>query len=77
MAKRELAKGYEPKAVEEKWYGEWESGGFFHAVAPTDKAPYSIVIPPPNITGVLHMGHALNNTLQDISAAGNGCQDFR
>ncbi len=66
MAKRELAKGYEPKAVEEKWYGEWESGGFFHAVAPTDKAPYSIVIPPPNITGVLHMGHALNNTLQDI-----------
>ncbi len=66
MAKRELAKGYEPKAVEEKWYGEWESGGFFHAVAPTDKKPYSIVIPPPNITGVLHMGHALNNTLQDI-----------
>ncbi len=66
MANRELAKAYEPKAVEDKWYREWEQGGFFHARVPTDKEPYSIVIPPPNITGVLHMGHALNNTLQDI-----------
>jgi len=66
MANRELAKAYEPKAVEDRWYGEWEQGGFFHAPAPTDNEPYSIVIPPPNITGVLHMGHALNNTLQDI-----------
>jgi valyl-tRNA synthetase len=66
MADRELAKAYEPKAVEEKWYREWETGGFFHARVPSDKEPYSIVIPPPNITGVLHMGHALNNTLQDI-----------
>ncbi|NMC73071.1 MAG: class I tRNA ligase family protein, partial [Geobacteraceae bacterium] len=66
MANRELAKAYEPKAVEDRWYGEWEQGGFFHAKAPTEKEPFSIVIPPPNITGVLHMGHALNNTLQDI-----------
>jgi valyl-tRNA synthetase len=66
MMNRELAKAYEPKAVEDRWYREWERGGFFHAVAPTEREPYSIVIPPPNITGVLHMGHALNNTLQDI-----------
>ncbi|KAF0218998.1 MAG: valyl-tRNA [Geobacteraceae bacterium] len=66
MAERELAKVYEPKAVEEKWYGEWEDKGYFHADASSSKPPYSIVIPPPNITGVLHMGHALNNTLQDI-----------
>jgi len=66
MANRELAKAYEPKAVEEKWYREWETGGFFHAGVPSDQESYSIVIPPPNITGVLHMGHALNNTLQDI-----------
>jgi valyl-tRNA synthetase len=66
MANKELAKAYEPKTVEEKWYREWETGGFFHAAVPSDLEPYSIVIPPPNITGVLHMGHALNNTLQDI-----------
>ncbi|MRR57979.1 MAG: hypothetical protein EG824_07200, partial [Deltaproteobacteria bacterium] len=66
MANSELAKAYEPKAVEEKWYREWETGGFFHAGVPSDQESYSIVIPPPNITGVLHMGHALNNTLQDI-----------
>jgi len=66
MADKELAKAYEPKAVEERWYRTWEEGGFFHAVLPSDREPYSIVIPPPNITGVLHMGHALNNTLQDI-----------
>jgi len=66
MANNELAKAYEPKAVEEKWYREWERGGLFHANVPSDREPYSIVIPPPNITGVLHMGHALNNSLQDI-----------
>ncbi|HEY6871476.1 MAG TPA: valine--tRNA ligase [Geobacteraceae bacterium] len=66
MAEKELAKVYEPQSVESKWYGAWERAGYFHAVAPSGKAPYSIVIPPPNITGVLHMGHALNNTLQDI-----------
>ncbi|HJV34074.1 valine--tRNA ligase [Geomonas sp.] len=66
MAKRELEKVYEPKSVEQRWYQEWEEKGYFHATVPSDKPSYSIVIPPPNITGVLHMGHALNNTLQDV-----------
>jgi len=66
MVMKELAKAYEPKIVEEKWYQEWEGAGCFHARVPSDKESFSIVIPPPNITGVLHMGHALNNTLQDI-----------
>ncbi len=66
MANKELDKVYEPKSVEQKWYEQWEQKGYFHATLPSDKPSYSIVIPPPNITGVLHMGHALNNTLQDI-----------
>ncbi|MBJ6725138.1 valine--tRNA ligase [Geomesophilobacter sediminis] len=66
MAKRELEKVYEPGDVEKRWYRQWEDNGCFHATVPSDKPGYSIVIPPPNITGVLHMGHALNNTLQDI-----------
>jgi valyl-tRNA synthetase len=66
MANKELEKVYEPKSVEQKWYEVWEQKGYFHATLPSDKPSYSIVIPPPNITGVLHMGHALNNTLQDI-----------
>jgi len=66
MAAKELAKVYEPKDVEQKWYSTWEGNGYFHAAASSDKQPYSIVIPPPNVTGALHMGHALNNTLQDI-----------
>ena len=61
-----LSKGYEPQSVEEKWYAAWEQDQLFHADETSDKAPYAIVIPPPNVTGVLHMGHALNNTLQDI-----------
>ncbi|MFA4874909.1 MAG: valine--tRNA ligase [bacterium] len=62
----ELAKAYEPKAVESKWYAAWEKHGLFHVPdAPKNRA-YCIVIPPPNVTGALHMGHALNNTLQDI-----------
>jgi valyl-tRNA synthetase len=63
---KELAKGYEPHDVEKRWYSEWETKGYFRAAATSDKKPYSIVIPPPNVTGALHMGHALNNTLQDI-----------
>src|SRR6266568_3958172 len=63
---RELAKGYEPHDVEKRWYSEWETKGYFRAAATSEKKPYSIVIPPPNVTGALHMGHALNNTLQDI-----------
>ena len=63
---KELAKGYEPHEVEKHWYAEWEGKGYFRAAATSNKKPYSIVIPPPNVTGALHMGHALNNTLQDI-----------
>jgi len=66
MVMKELAKAYEPKVVEERWYRQWEADGSFHARVPSEDKSYSIVIPPPNITGVLHMGHALNNTLQDI-----------
>jgi len=66
MADKELAKVYEPACVEEKWYREWESKGYFRAEAASSRPAYSIVIPPPNVTGALHMGHALNNTLQDI-----------
>ena len=66
MSEKELAKVYEPQSVEEKWYRKWEDEGYFHAEAVSPKKPYSIVIPPPNVTGALHMGHALNNTLQDI-----------
>ena len=61
-----LAKGYEPHDVEKKWYRYWESENLFCAAEEDQAAPYSIVIPPPNVTGVLHMGHALNVTLQDI-----------
>ncbi|MDD2500005.1 MAG: valine--tRNA ligase [Geobacter sp.] len=66
MSNKELAKGYEPHEVEKKWYGEWLAKGYFHADESSPRTPYSIVIPPPNVTGALHMGHALNNTLQDI-----------
>lgn len=57
---------YDPQSVENKWYSYWEEKGLFHAEVETDKTPFSIVIPPPNVTGQLHMGHALDNTLQDI-----------
>jgi valyl-tRNA synthetase len=62
----ELPKAYDPKAVEDAIYRIWESNSCFRGEASKEKKPYSIVIPPPNITGILHMGHALNNTLQDI-----------
>ena len=65
MAK-ELAKQYDPKEVEDRTYKFWLDGNYFHAVPDPEKKPYTIVIPPPNITGQLHMGHALDNTLQDI-----------
>jgi len=64
----ELPKAYEPQAVEEKWYQFWLDQKCFVADPKSPKAAYSIVIPPPNITGVLHMGHVLNNTIQDILA---------
>src|SRR3990172_5893590 len=64
----ELQKGYEPKGIEEKWYEFWLERNFSHGDKNSEKPPYSIVIPPPNVTGSLHIGHALNNTLQDILA---------
>ncbi len=66
MENNVLAKTYNPKEVEERWYQYWEENDLFKANTRSDKPPFSIVIPPPNVTGSLHMGHALNNTLQDI-----------
>jgi len=62
----ELPKTYTPDLTEEKWYYFWERKGFFHADPLSDKPPYCIVLPPPNVTGILHMGHALVSTLQDV-----------
>lgn len=61
-----IPKVYDPASVEKKWYEFWEKNRYFHAEPEPGKKPFSIVIPPPNITGKLHMGHALDNTLQDI-----------
>ncbi|MDR3554422.1 MAG: valine--tRNA ligase [Syntrophobacteraceae bacterium] len=66
MSEGALAKGYEFAEVESHWYRFWEESGFFHADQTSSKPPYSVVIPPPNVTGQLHIGHALNDTLQDI-----------
>ena len=63
---RNSGKVYDPQRIEATWYQYWEKQGFFHAKADGAKPGYCIVIPPPNVTGALHMGHALNNTLQDI-----------
>lgn len=62
----EIPKAYDPALVEDKWYAAWQSAGCFTAVRDESKAPFAIMIPPPNVTGVLHMGHLLNNTIQDI-----------
>ena len=63
---KELAKTYDPKDFEDRIYEMWESNGAFHAEVDPDKKPFTIVMPPPNITGQLHMGHALDQTLQDV-----------
>ncbi len=75
-APSEIPKAYEPKRVEDKWYAEWLAKGYFTANAASTKPPYSIVIPPPNVTGVLTMGHVLNNTLQDILARRKRMQGY-
>jgi len=62
----ELPSVYNPEAVDSKWYPVWEQQGLFHATPDPKRTPFVIVIPPPNVTGSLHMGHALNNTLQDL-----------
>jgi valyl-tRNA synthetase len=66
MGNKQFDKGYEPHEVEKRWYEYWEKEQLFAAKDQSPQASYSIVIPPPNVTGVLHMGHALNNTMQDI-----------
>jgi len=64
----ELPKNYDPRAIEDKWYGQWLEHQLFHSEAAAGGKPYCVVIPPPNVTGILHMGHALNNTIQDVLA---------
>ena len=66
MSTAELPKQYDPQDAQRRWYGFWLEKGYFHADPSSDKPPYTIVIPPPNVTGALHLGHALNNTIQDI-----------
>lgn len=61
----EIAAKYAPQQIEKKWYDYWVEHGFFHSV-PDEREPYTVVIPPPNVTGVLHMGHMLNETIQDV-----------
>ncbi|PHJ37030.1 hypothetical protein P378_18830 [Desulforamulus profundi] len=66
MTENNIPTVYNPREVEGKWYRHWESSKYFHAEVEKDKTPFCIVMPPPNVTGQLHMGHALDNTLQDI-----------
>ena len=62
---KEMPKSYDHQGVEDRLYEKWEKNGYFHAEPNPDKEPYCIVIPPPNITGQLHIGHAIDETLQD------------
>src|SRR6516165_4678302 len=66
MNMQDIPKQYDPKDAQDRWYEFWVRNGYFHAEAASDKPAYCIVIPPPNVTGALHLGHALNNTLQDV-----------
>ena len=76
MGREELTKNYEPQQAEKRWYAWWLENNFFRAEDVSEKPPFAIVIPPPNITGILHMGHALNNTLQDIIVRYKRMQGF-
>ncbi|MFA5389257.1 MAG: valine--tRNA ligase [Candidatus Omnitrophota bacterium] len=73
---KDIPPRYNPKDHEEAIYSKWEKSGFFRAEPDADKKPFTIVIPPPNVTGILHMGHALNNTLQDILIRWKRMQGF-
>ena len=66
MEETNIPKVYDPQSFEKKWYQYWEENKLFHAEVDETKKPFSIVMPPPNVTGQLHMGHAMDNTLQDI-----------
>jgi valyl-tRNA synthetase len=72
----ELPKHYDPKAIEDKWYAWWQENGFFHSDSSRPGKPYTVVIPPPNVTGILHMGHALNETIQDVLVRRRRMQGF-
>ncbi len=74
--RKELAKTYDPKGLEDRLYEKWMEKGYFHAEVNPDKKPFTIVMPPPNITGQLHMGHALDNTMQDILIRWKRMQGF-
>jgi valyl-tRNA synthetase len=69
MNKSDMPKAFDPQAIEAGWYARWESEGLFIADAKSKKRKFTICLPPPNITGELHMGHALNHTLQDDTCA--------
>lgn len=74
---KELAKTYDPKGIEDRLYRKWEENGYFRAKPDKSKKPFTIVMPPPNITGQLHMGHALDNTMQDILIRYKRMQGYR
>jgi valyl-tRNA synthetase len=76
MSLADLPKAYEPQAAQSRWYAYWLEKGYFHANPASEKPPYTIVIPPPNVTGALHLGHALNNTIQDILIRWRRMQGF-
>src|SRR5438309_3881232 len=76
MSTQDLPKQYDPKDAQERWYDFWVEHGYFHADPATSKPAYCIVIPPPNVTGALHLGHALNNTLQDVLIRWRRMQGF-
>ena len=63
---KEIEKNYNPAEIEDRLYSKWQEKKYFHAEVDRSKKPFTIVMPPPNITGQLHMGHALDNTMQDI-----------
>ena len=72
----DIPKVYEPQKVENKWYDYWLKHNLFSSTPRRSRQPFSIVIPPPNVTGILHMGHALNNTLQDVIIRFRGMQNY-
>src|ERR1700756_1178475 len=74
--KVEISKTYDAKEVESRWYQVWESRGYFRADAASSRPPFSIVIPPPNVTGFLHMGHMLNHTVHDVIVRRKRMQGF-
>ncbi len=76
MAKADIPPVYEPGLVEKKWYSTWENNGYFHTTVNAEQEPFCIIMPPPNVTGQLHMGHALDNTLQDILTRWRRMQGF-